>query len=122
MGDPIKIIDLAADLIRLSGFDADDIPIKIIGSRPGEKKTEELSNQLENLDKTKHEKIFVLDNFEELSGHSLEVISKLEKLELQLNERNASKIKTVLSSVLEEYKPDQYINEDSYIKKNKAEA
>ena len=42
MGDPIKIIDLAADLIRLSGFDADDIPIKIIGSRPGEKKTEEL--------------------------------------------------------------------------------
>ena len=67
MGDPIKIIDLAADLIRLSGFDADDIPIKIIGSRPGEKKTEELSNQLENLDKTKHDKIFVLDNFEELS-------------------------------------------------------
>ena len=98
MGDPIKIIDLAADLIRLSGFDADDIPIKIIGSRPGEKKTEELSNQLENLDKTKHDKIFVLDNFEELGGHSLEVISKLEKLELQLNERNASKIKSVLSS------------------------
>ena len=111
MGDPIKIIDLAADLIRLSGFDADDIPIKIIGSRPGEKKTEELSNQLENLDKTKHDKIFVLNNFEELGGRSLEVISKLEKLELQLNERNASKIKSVLSSVLEEYKPDQYIND-----------
>ena len=122
MGDPIKIIDLAADLIRLSGFDADDIPIKIIGSRPGEKKTEELANQLENLDKTKHDKIFVLDNFEELSEHSLEVISKIEKLESQLNERNASKIKSVLCSILEEYKPDQYINEDSYIKKNKAEA
>ena len=54
--------------------------------------------------------------------YSFEVISKLEKLELQLNERNASKIKSVLSSILEEYKPDQYINEDSYIKKNKAEA
>ena len=122
MGDPIKIIDLAADLIRLSGFDVEDIPIKIIGPRPGEKKIEELSNQLENLDKTKHEKIFVLDNFRELGEHSVDVISKLEKLELQLNERNASKIKLVLSSVLEEYKPDQYINEDSYIKKNKAEA
>lgn len=122
MGDPIKIIDLAADLIRLSGFDADDIPIKIIGSRPGEKKTEELSNQLESLDKTKHEKIFVLDNFEEFSGHSFDVISELEKLELKFNERNASKIKSVLSSFLDEYKPDQYFNEGNYIKKNKAEA
>ena len=122
MGNPIKIIDLAADLIRLSGFDADDIPIKIVGSRPGEKKTEELSNQLENLDKTKHEKIFVLDNFEKLNKHSFDIISKLEKLELQLKERNANNIKLALSSVLKEYKPDQFSNDDNYIKKNKAEA
>ena len=122
MGNPIKIIDLASDLIRLSGFEADDIPIKIIGSRPGEKKTEELSNQLENLDKTKHEKIFVLDNSKKSNEDSFDVISKLEKLELQLNARNASKIKLALSSILKEYKPDQYSSDDNFIKKNQAEA
>ena len=81
-----------------------------------------MSNQLENLDKTKHEKIFVLDNFEKLNKHSFDIISKLEKLELQLKERNANNIKLALSSVLKEYKPDQFSNDDNYIKKNKAEA
>ena len=60
MGTPIKIMDLASDLIRLSGYDSEDIKIEIIGARPARKKTEELSNPSENLDSTKHEKIFVL--------------------------------------------------------------
>ena len=63
MGEPIKIIDLATDLIKLSGYEPDlEIPIKITGTRPGEKKTEELSFPAENLDKTKHNKIFVTNN------------------------------------------------------------
>jgi FlaA1/EpsC-like NDP-sugar epimerase len=60
MGEPVKIIDLARDLIRLSGFDPDvDMPIKITGLRPGEKLYEELLLEEEGMSATKHNKIFV---------------------------------------------------------------
>ncbi|MGM9992592.1 MAG: SDR family NAD(P)-dependent oxidoreductase [Candidatus Bruticola sp.] len=58
MGKPVKIIDLARNLIRLSGFEPDiDIPIKIVGLRPGEKLYEELTNSGEDTEPTKLAKI-----------------------------------------------------------------
>ena len=62
MGSPIKIIDISFKLIKLSGLNQMLILIKDYWSRPGEKKNKELSNSKENLDKTRHDKIFVLDN------------------------------------------------------------
>ena len=60
MGEPVRILDLARDLIRLSGYRPDlDIPIKITGARPGEKIFEELLYDEENSQHTSHEKIFV---------------------------------------------------------------
>jgi FlaA1/EpsC-like NDP-sugar epimerase len=60
MGKPVKIVDLAKDLIRLSGLEPDkDIKIKFTGLRPGEKLYEEVLMDSENLDKTIHDKIFV---------------------------------------------------------------
>jgi FlaA1/EpsC-like NDP-sugar epimerase len=60
MGKPVRIYDLACNLIELSGFKAqDDIKIKITGLRPGEKLYEELLTQEEGLSRTKHNKIFV---------------------------------------------------------------
>ncbi len=60
MGEPVKIVDLARDLIRLSGLDPDsDIEIKFTGMRPGEKLFEELAVDEESVEKTKHPKIFV---------------------------------------------------------------
>ncbi len=60
MGQPVKIVDLARDLIRLSGFTPDeDIAITFSGIRPGEKLFEELSFETENATKTRHPKIFV---------------------------------------------------------------
>lgn len=60
MGQPVKIADLAKDLIRLSGFEPDvDIEIKYTGLRPGEKLYEELLMAEEGLTATKHEKIFI---------------------------------------------------------------
>jgi FlaA1/EpsC-like NDP-sugar epimerase len=60
MGDPVKIIDLAKDMIRLSGLTlGEDIDIKIVGARPGEKLREELLIAEEGAAATKHEKIFV---------------------------------------------------------------
>ncbi|MEQ9646995.1 MAG: nucleoside-diphosphate sugar epimerase/dehydratase [Sandaracinaceae bacterium] len=60
MGAPVKIVDLARDLIRLSGFvPEDDIEIVFSGVRPGEKLFEELSVDAENAERTRHAKIFV---------------------------------------------------------------
>jgi FlaA1/EpsC-like NDP-sugar epimerase len=60
MGKPVKIYDLACDLIRLSGFEPEkDIKIEVTGLRPGEKLYEELLMSEEGLGETRHEKIFV---------------------------------------------------------------
>lgn len=60
MDKPIKIYDMACDLIRLSGFEPNvEIKIKFIGLRPGEKLYEEVLTDEEGLNKTVHEKIFI---------------------------------------------------------------
>ena len=59
MGQPVKIADLARDMIRLSGLTEDEIEIEFTGPRPGEKLFEELTLAAEGVDKTRHEKIFV---------------------------------------------------------------
>ncbi|MGN1202889.1 MAG: polysaccharide biosynthesis protein [Eubacterium sp.] len=61
MGEPVKIMDLAENLIKLSGFTVEEIGIEITGLRPGEKLYEELSmdTELETRQKTANEKIFV---------------------------------------------------------------
>ncbi|HEY8892233.1 MAG TPA: nucleoside-diphosphate sugar epimerase/dehydratase [Clostridium sp.] len=60
MGKPVKIYDLAWDLIRLSGFEPNkDIKIEVTGLRPGEKLYEELLMSEEGLINTKHAKIFI---------------------------------------------------------------
>ncbi len=60
MGEPVKISDLARNLIRLSGFEPDvDIKIEYTGLRPGEKLYEELLLSEEGLQKTKNNKIYI---------------------------------------------------------------
>ncbi|HSN30115.1 MAG TPA: nucleoside-diphosphate sugar epimerase/dehydratase, partial [Kofleriaceae bacterium] len=60
MGEPVRIVDLARDLITLSGLRPnDDIEIRYSGMRPGEKLVEELSTDAEHADKTKHPKVFI---------------------------------------------------------------
>ena len=60
MGNPVKILDLAENMIRLSGFRPyDEINIVEVGLRPGEKLYEELLLKTEHLDKTDNDMIFV---------------------------------------------------------------
>ena len=60
MGQSVRIVDLARDLIRLSGFEPDeDIKIQFIGLRPGEKLYEELLLEEEGIQSTSHKNIFV---------------------------------------------------------------
>ncbi len=60
MGAPIRILDLAREMIRLAGYEPDvDIPIVFTGLRPGEKLFEELLTAEEGTDATEHDKIFI---------------------------------------------------------------
>ncbi len=60
MGDPVRIMDLARSLIKLSGFTpGEDIDIKVTGMRPGEKLYEELLTADEGVNSTSHQRIFV---------------------------------------------------------------
>lgn len=77
MGEPVKIYDLAKNLIRLSGYTPDvDIKIEFCGLRPGEKLYEELLMNEEGLTNTEHSKIFI--------GKPLDVDP--EKLKITLDE------------------------------------
>ena len=63
MGQPVKIVDLAKDLVRLSGYEVGkDIEIVFTGLRPGEKLYEELLVEGEEYDSTAHEKVLVVKN------------------------------------------------------------
>jgi FlaA1/EpsC-like NDP-sugar epimerase len=77
MGEPVKILDLAADLIRLHGLEPDkDIKIEITGIRPGEKLYEELFTANEKMTTTYHDRILVSEN-----GHqSINVLELVDKL------------------------------------------
>ncbi len=69
MGTPVKIVDMARDLIRLSGKDPDrDIEITYTGLRPGEKLHEELMSEGEGIVGTSHNKILVLRTSQQCNG------------------------------------------------------
>jgi len=72
MGDRIKVLDLAQDMIELSGLKpGKDIEIKYIGLRPGEKKIEALFSQDEYPRSTEHEKIMITNNNQTLNVNKL---------------------------------------------------
>lgn len=60
MGEPVRIVDVARDMVRLSGLRPDeDIQIRYTGVRPGEKLFEELATTEDRVEKTRHPKIFI---------------------------------------------------------------
>jgi FlaA1/EpsC-like NDP-sugar epimerase len=91
MGEPVKIVDLARDLIRLSGFEPDvDIEIKFNGIRPGEKLFEEILTTEEGTIASRHEKIFIArqtsfpsEHFDFLLDHLFEVAEKRDGLAIR---------------------------------------
>ena len=117
MGKPIKIDQLARDLIKLSGFEPEkDIPVVYSGLRPGEKLYEELQSLDEKLIPTSHKKIMILKDgnhrmlWEELKSKTLTLIEASEEL-------NSDKIQIKLKALLPRYAPRSFLpasNDDRY--------
>tara|TARA_Y100001980_G_C14555024_1_gene342697 strand:- start:887 stop:2788 length:1902 start_codon:yes stop_codon:yes gene_type:complete len=124
MGSPIRIIDIANQLIRLSGFEPEkDIEIKVTGARPGEKKVEELSLPNEILDKTKHDKIFVLNDSYMTDEVLKSVLKNIDILRSNTKISSVNQAREVLSKILPDYNPQELTKEHRFDKLNdKAEA
>jgi len=103
MGTPVKIVDMARDLIRLSGFEPEkDIKIEFVGLRPGEKLFEELITSGEGIVPTSHEKILVLRGKTCDQDRLNAVIADLAEL---AHEQNAMGIRAKLREIVEDYTP-----------------
>ncbi len=101
MGEPVKIVDLARDLISLSGFRPGvDIEIKFSGVRPGEKLFEQLATDAEHADKTKHPKIFI---GRIASPAWAEVSHGVDALAALVDDSDAGRIRAALRTLVPEY-------------------
>lgn len=100
MGEPVKIVDLARDLITLSGLRPDeDIEIRFSGVRPGEKLFEELSTAAEVADNTRHPKVFV----GRIKPHQWEPVAFAVEQLLGLANDSADLIRGALGELVPEY-------------------
>lgn len=102
MGMPVRIIDLARDMIKLSGLQEQDIQIEFTGLRPGEKLYEELLADDENTLPTSHEKLRIA---QARSADTLWLTNLLEWL-ANIPHLQEAQIKHDLQRWVEEYQPD----------------
>ncbi|EFG87909.1 polysaccharide biosynthesis protein [Clostridium carboxidivorans P7] len=102
MEDPVRIYDLACDLIRLSGYVPNkDISIEFIGLRPGEKLYEEVLTKEEGLNRTCHNKIFVgRPTFEDFNS----LMVKINEFKTIVEEDDREKIIYKLEEIVPTYK------------------
>jgi FlaA1/EpsC-like NDP-sugar epimerase len=101
MGEPVKIIDMARQMIELSGYKPEvDIEIKITGLRPGEKLYEELRHTDESHEATEHPRIFKLKSDSALDESDV----WLDELRIVASQ-NPSGIKAVMKRLVPEYTP-----------------
>ena len=108
MGKPVKILDLAENMVRLSGLEPyRDIQIIETGLRPGEKLYEELLIQTEDLTRTDNDLIFV----EKDESISLELLEqKLSVLREAVETENSQSVRKALKQVVETYKSPEEVN------------
>jgi len=104
MGEPVKIVDLARELIKLSGYEPDvDIPITFIGIRPGEKFCETLFTEEENVVPTEHKKILMAKVNSNLRGEKL--ADYLERLNTLVESGKNGEIVELLREMVPGYRP-----------------
>ena len=107
MGEPIKILDLAKEMIRLSGYEPDvDIPIIFSKIRPGEKLFEEILSAEEGVEPTDYEKILRARSADEMS---FEVLMEKINLLIKASHENSreDEIIKLLKEIIPTYKPSE---------------
>ena len=107
MGEPVKIVDLARRMIRLSGLEPDrDVQISFTGLRPGEKLFEEIRLEGEGIKPTPHEQIWVFEGGQPSFEH---VRGWLEELSTLVESRNVHGLISKLVSIVPEYGPSEQV-------------
>jgi FlaA1/EpsC-like NDP-sugar epimerase len=105
MGDPVKIVDLARDMITLSGLRADaDIDVVFTGMRPGEKLFEELSIAGEDFSSTRHPKIAI---WRKRPEDWRRICAGIDKLDALADSATPEEIRAELSALVPEYQPSE---------------
>lgn len=112
MGEPVKIMDLAEDLIRLHGLEPGrDIKIEIIGIRPGEKLHEGLFNPNEIMATTYHDRIFISEN-----GHqTTNILELVDKFIIHNAFLDSADVIEIIRLFLPQFRVDENLNANKEI-------
>ncbi|ARV62580.1 polysaccharide biosynthesis protein [Nostocales cyanobacterium HT-58-2] len=120
MGEPVKIVDLAKELIRLSGYEVNkDIDIVFTGLRPGEKLFEELFIEGEEYEPTQHEKLVVVKNASNIIPENL--ASSVDCLCKAAQNNDPNSILLLLEQLVPGYKP-KYLQNNLQVDRSKNSA
>lgn len=106
MGRPVRIADLARELVQLMGLQAEQIPVRVIGLRPGEKLEEDLELDGEKAIPTSHKKIRIWKSDALPHPHLAREIAEL--LRLAANQASRDEIVERLQKIVPEYQPYRF--------------
>ena len=109
MGEPVKILDLAENLIKLSGFEPNvDIKIEITGLRPGEKLYEEILMDEEGLTSTKKDKIYIGQPIE---VNQLEFFDKLNSLKNAVELEDENEVRYLMKDLVPTFRKKEHMED-----------
>ena len=113
MGEPVKIYDMAVNLIKLSGLEPNvDVEIKFTGLRPGEKLYEEILMDEECLQATKHDKIHIAEPMNINMDMIKEKLDKLNNLLETTNNEDKEIIKETIKEIVPTFKDKDVVNKE----------
>ncbi len=102
MGKPVRIMDLAREMIRFCGYTEEEIPIVVTGMRPGEKLHEEVLSQSESLAATAYEKLFISEENGKLPGRA-ELDEMVREFEEAAGRCDAAGIRSLIKRYVPEF-------------------